>query len=363
MIASESIDNLVGLKQPSTAVRTHVRQLLESYGREIADSDSTLDDRTLDNAAIFLVEALRHPSGAFPESPESAAFHKAMLSNLDEKRLVLLQQLLESEALGWSERWGLANRLAVGFWESRQAELSGAGIDKAYAPEVAWRLLAAVQPVVSSTKSTSKSAASPTAKGDSTGVQGQWAKPVKIAGLIGDHPKLQGGELVFQYHDFASRLERHVTEIVPRWEALQRTKHELVLRADKRLKTHDLKARVLTSFVRNQLIDTVYLPRIGDNLAKQIGAAGDSKRTDRMGLLLLISPPGYGKTTLMEYIANRLGLVFVKVNGPAIGHGVTSLDPAEAPNAASREEVERINLCLRWVTTRCSIWMTSSIAM
>jgi predicted ATPase len=29
--------------------------------------------------------------------------------------------------------------------------------------------------------------------------------------------------------------------------------------------------------------------------------AGDTKRTNRMGLYLLISPPGYGKTTLMEY--------------------------------------------------------------
>ena len=65
-----------------------------------------------------------------------------------------------------------------------------------------------------------------------------------------------------------------------------------------------------------------------------------------MGLLLLISPPGYGKTTLMEYIANRLGLIFMKINGPALGHHVTSLDPAEAPNAAAREEVEKLNLAL-----------------
>jgi hypothetical protein len=77
-----------------------------------------------------------------------------------------------------------------------------------------------------------------------------------------------------------------------------------------------------------------------------MGAAGEDKRTDRMGLLLLISPPGYGKTTLMEYVANRLGIVFMKINGPAIGHGVTSLDPAEAPNAAAREEIERLNLAL-----------------
>ena len=85
---------------------------------------------------------------------------------------------------------------------------------------------------------------------------------------------------------------------------------------------------------------------IGDNLAKQLGAAGDNKRTDLMGLLLLISPPGYGKTTLMEYIANRLGLIFMKINGPAVGHEVTSLDPSEAGNAGAREEVQKLNLAL-----------------
>ena len=82
-------------------------------------------------------------------------------------------------------------------------------------------------------------------------------------------------------------------------------------------------SQVLTSFVRNQLIDKVYLPLIGDNLAKQIGVVGENKRTDSMGLLLLLSPPGYGKTTLMEYIASRLGIILVKVNGPSLGYDVT----------------------------------------
>jgi MoxR-like ATPase len=96
--------------------------------------------------------------------------------------------------------------------------------------------------------------------------------------------------------------------------------------------------------VRNRLIDQVYLPLIGANLAKQIGTAGEGKRTDLMGLLLLISPPGYGKTTLLEYVANRLGLIFMKINGPAIGHAVTSVDPAQAPNAGARQELEKLNL-------------------
>lgn len=39
------------------------------------------------------------------------------------------------------------------------------------------------------------------------------------------------------------------------------------------LRLDEFKPRVLTSFVRNQFIDQVYLPLIGDNLAKQMGAA------------------------------------------------------------------------------------------
>ena len=167
-----------------------------------------------------------------------------------------------------------------------------------------------------------------------------------ISGLSGDHAKIANGSMWLHYHELRQRLRRYCDDVVPRWEALQSTKRKLVSEADRRIKTHEFKAKVLTSFVRNQLIDEVYLPRVGENLAKQMGSVGENKRTDRMGLLLLISPPGYGKTTLMEYIANRLGLVFVKVNGPALGHAVTSLDPSEATNASAREEVNRINMSL-----------------
>ena len=91
------------------------------------------------------------------------------------------------------------------------------------------------------------------------------------------------------------------------------------------LRLDEFQPRVLTSFVRNQLINEVYLPMIGSNFAKQLGTVGEDTRTDRQGLLLLISPPGYGKTTLMEYTASVLGLTFMKINGPALGHDVVSL--------------------------------------
>ena len=94
----------------------------------------------------------------------------------------------------------------------------------------------------------------------------------------------------------------------------------------------ELVPKVLSSFVRNRLISEVYLPLVGANLAKQIGALGAQKRTDRMGLLFLVSPPGYGKTTLMEYVASVLGLVFVKVNGPALGHDDMAEGLVRLPN-------------------------------
>jgi hypothetical protein len=168
----------------------------------------------------------------------------------------------------------------------------------------------------------------------------------QITGLVGNHPGLAGGAMTLDYHDFQSRLLNHRTRTQPRYLRLQAIKHRILADARKRLKTDELKARVLTSFVRNKLIDEVFLPLIGDNLAKQLGTVGETTRTDRMGMLLLISPPGYGKTTLMEYVANRLGVVFVKVNGPALGHSVKSLDPAEATNAAARQELEKIGLAL-----------------
>lgn len=165
-----------------------------------------------------------------------------------------------------------------------------------------------------------------------------------VTGLTGTHPTIQQGGLSLDYHEFTERLTHYDTTVVPAYEAFQKLKHELGERRRKELRLKEFKAGVLSSFVRNRLLDQVYLPVIGANLAKQLGAAGDQTRTDRMGLLMLISPPGYGKTTLMEYVANRLGITFVKVNGPAIGHRVTSLDPAEAPNASAREEVEKLNL-------------------
>ncbi|MCA9632555.1 MAG: DNA repair ATPase [Myxococcales bacterium] len=167
-----------------------------------------------------------------------------------------------------------------------------------------------------------------------------------IEGLLGDHPRIRDGKLQLEISEFERRMSHFRSARVPRFRAYRVARQALLDRERRRLRLDEFKPKVLSSFVRNRLINEVYLPLIGDNFAKQLGAAGDNKRTDLMGLLLLISPPGYGKTTLMEYVASRLGLVFMKVNGPALGHSVHSLDPSEAPNATARQEVDKINLAL-----------------
>ncbi len=167
-----------------------------------------------------------------------------------------------------------------------------------------------------------------------------------VTGLLGVHPRISDGKLTVRLDGLLARARRFREERMPAYRAYQKQRAALAAAERERLRLDEYKPRVMSAFVRNRLLDEVYLPLIGDNLARQLGAAGDAKRTDQSGLLLLISPPGYGKTTLMEYVADRLGLIFVKVNGPALGHGVTSLDPAEAPNATARQEVEKISFAL-----------------
>ncbi|MDT7790323.1 MAG: hypothetical protein QOF58_8742 [Pseudonocardiales bacterium] len=156
-----------------------------------------------------------------------------------------------------------------------------------------------------------------------------------VTGLLGTHPRVSNQSMELRLDETLTRLRRFHAEQVPAFRAYQRQRDELLAEERRRLRLDDYRPAVLNTFVRNRLLNEVYLPLIGDNLAKQLN--------DGTGLLMLISPPGYGKTTLMEYVANRLGMVFVKVNGPALGSGVTSLDPEDAPNATARQEVERIN--------------------
>ena len=167
---------------------------------------------------------------------------------------------------------------------------------------------------------------------------------VELEKMKGTHLLLEQNKYDFDYNAYMSKLKKYTQVDVPQFESYNSQKKNMLAETTSELRLNEFKPRVLTSFVRNKLIDKVYLPLIGNNLAKQIGAAGEGKRTDLMGMLLLISPPGYGKTTLMEYLANRLGIIFMKINGPSIGNSITSLDPNEASNAAAREEIEKLNL-------------------
>lgn len=168
----------------------------------------------------------------------------------------------------------------------------------------------------------------------------------EVEGLMSSHPNIKDGRLTVVLDNFFSRLRHHHRQVRPGFAAYQKLRYALLERERDRLRLSEFKPKPLTSFVRNRLIDDVYLPIIGDNLAKQMGAAGAARRSDLMGLLMLISPPGYGKTTLMEYVAHALGLIFMKINGPSLGHSVVSLDPAQAPDGTSRQELIKLNLAL-----------------
>ncbi|MGE6795302.1 DNA repair ATPase [Psychrobacter okhotskensis] len=173
---------------------------------------------------------------------------------------------------------------------------------------------------------------------------GKVSLEIQINNLLGEHTRIHQQTLTFAVDDLLNRLHHHDTQVIPAYRRYLAMRSEILHDSKETLRLDEFMPRPLSSFVRNRLINESYLPLIGDNLAKQMGTVGEDKRTDLMGILMMISPPGYGKTTLMEYVANRLGLIFMKINCPSLGHDVTSLDPEKAPNATAREELNKINL-------------------
>jgi len=309
--------------RPAVEFRTRLAELADRGSQDWAPlfgSDVT-STRIADYLFDQLVQSPRKPV----TSGRAATLHEQFLQSLPaSEQNRLLSAALKATESDPVRAFVLARNWSDAFLATHAAadELDPVG---AYLDELAWLILAG---------------------GPIAGAVEDVQVACRLEGLAGNHPRIKRGVMTLHYHELLRRVRHYRDNIVPRYRALQEAKTRLVHEARQGMRLEDFKPRVLTSFVRNRLLDEVYLPLIGDNLAKQIGTAGVDKRTDRMGLLLLISPPGYGKTTLMEYIANRLGIVFMKINGPAIGHGVTSLDPAEAPNAAAREEIERLNLAL-----------------
>ncbi|EDN68980.1 conserved hypothetical protein [Beggiatoa sp. PS] len=184
---------------------------------------------------------------------------------------------------------------------------------------------------------------------------------VKVTHLVGQHPRIKNGTLHLQIDEFLERTQHFINVHVPAFHAYQQLRQQVIEREKKRLRLEEFKTQPLTTYVHNRLINEVYLNFIGDNLAKQLGIQNISEnheigvKTDsgvqdlsgNQGILLLLSPTGYGKSTLMEYLAHQLGLIFVKINCTTLGEQITSLDPAEAPNIMVRQELEKLNFALQ----------------
>jgi hypothetical protein len=82
----------------------------------------------------------------------------------------------------------------------------------------------------------------------------------KLEAMKGHHARITGGSLLLDYHDFFRRMRAHESTVVPVYERYQSLKKLNVETARERLRLDDFKPKVLTSFVRNRLIDSAYLP-------------------------------------------------------------------------------------------------------
>ncbi len=279
-----------------------------------------VDEGTLHQAADYLAHELGRPNCAFIQSQQGLRLIDSLKTALTDDLWKTLRQALSHLNDQVGEQWQLATAWLTALLSDQPQE----GLAH-YIPEACAILLSESQ----------LSYRRNDAVIDST-----------ITGLMGSHARIKDRSLRLSLDEFLQRLAQHKTVIIPAYQRYLAVRKNIISEEREKLRLHEFTPKPLSSFVRNRLINEAYLPIIGDNLAKQMGALGDKKRTDLMGLLMMISPPGYGKTTLMEYVASRLGLIFMKINCPSLGHEVVSLDPATAPNSTAAQELIKLNLAL-----------------
>ncbi|MFK8024251.1 MAG: AAA family ATPase, partial [Ilumatobacter sp.] len=299
-----------------------------------------------------LVEEARYLIDAFVEASNAPASHRAVFGAIETERAAtyLIAELASGpDVIESSTATALVAELHIDLGDDGVAELEVALASEADAVE---RFVLArdwVAAYVAADESRADrafdvaEAASILATPDATVRSANQGGAITVTGLVADHPRILDGRLVTRTDELAEGAGALFSEMQERWPAYSAARRRVVDRQRERVRLDEHRPQVMSGFVRNTLIDTALLPLFGPNLGRQLGTV-DPTDVARQGLLVVVSPPGYGKTTLMEWIADRLGLLIVKVNGPALGHDTTSLDPADAPNAAARAEVEKINL-------------------
>src|SRR5690606_38300942 len=70
-----------------------------------------------------------------------------------------------------------------------------------------------------------------------------------VSGLLGEHPRLQGGTLELAIDDYFTRLTRHREEFVPQLQRYQALRQEVITREREALRLAEFKPRPLSSFV------------------------------------------------------------------------------------------------------------------
>ena len=208
-------------------IAVYLNEFFEHFAMDVSGS-------VIDRASSYLVEQLASSTKIFIQSRYAQELLAAFDRTLDAESISQFKKSISDLKTQPDQQWALAST-----WLNAVVQKQELGQLQRYIPEAAGNLISAIKLDTSSSK-----------------------LELEVSDLLGEHITIESQTLAFSVDEYLQKMHHHHTVTLPEYDDYLELRSQVMRTERSTLKLESFKAKPLSSFVRNRLVNESYLPLI-----------------------------------------------------------------------------------------------------